>query len=173
MKGCTVYSSQNQECSRLRKWEGESIFKVLTVTRSYVQIYPRNSLVLPQLFLLILLLSESYLLLEEMPIFLQNTSLSWRLAAHVACKNDPQWKPAELQKDSSELSLQSKLSLICRECFPCFLLVLKTGLGLLQNAVFFVTCIRFHSSGQAQPLARRVSAGLCVKYKGRGNFFGT
>lgn len=43
-----------------------------------------NSLVLHQLFLLILLLSESYLLLEEMPIFLQNTSLSWRLAAHVA-----------------------------------------------------------------------------------------
>lgn len=43
-----------------------------------------NNLVLHQLFLLILLFSESYLPLEEMPVFLQNTSLDWRLAALVA-----------------------------------------------------------------------------------------
>lgn len=43
-----------------------------------------NNSVLHQLFLLILLLSLSYLLLEEMPIFLQNTSLNWRLAALAA-----------------------------------------------------------------------------------------
>lgn len=165
MKGCTVYSSQNQECSRLRKWEGESIFKVLTVTRSYIQIYPRRQFSSPSAFpfnsavkwVLPTAWGNAYFLAKHVS----------QLEASSTCstKNDPRWKRAELQKDSSELPLQSKLSLICRECFPCFLLILKTGLGLLQNAVFSVTCIRFQSSSQAHPLAMRVSTGLCISKK--------
>lgn len=49
MKGCTVYSSQNQECRRLRKWEWKCLFKLLTV-RSYVQIYQRKQFTSPSSF---------------------------------------------------------------------------------------------------------------------------
>lgn len=164
MKGWTVYLNQNWECSRLRKWEGESTFKALTVSKSWVQIYRRKQFCSPSAFPFNSD-AESYLLLEEMHIFLQNNLSTGGLQQLWHCKNDPQWKPAEPQKDSSELPLQNKLSLICRECFPRFLLLLKTGLGLLQNSVFAVTCIRFQSSSRAHPLAVRVSAGLCIRRK--------
>lgn len=68
------------------------------------------------------------------------------------------------------LSFHSKVN--CRECFPCFLLVMKTGLQLLQNAVFSITCIRCQWSSQAHPLAMRVSAGLCISGKANVTFGG-
>lgn len=70
MTDCTIRPSQNQEWSRLTKWEGESVVKVLTVTGNYIQSTQEYNLVLCHLFLLILFLSEYCLLLEEMPIFL-------------------------------------------------------------------------------------------------------
>lgn len=37
-----IHSSQNQEWSRLRKWERKSTFEVLTLTRNCIQIYLRK-----------------------------------------------------------------------------------------------------------------------------------
>lgn len=42
LRDCVIYPSQNQEWSRLRKWEGKSTFKVLPLTRNYIQIYLRK-----------------------------------------------------------------------------------------------------------------------------------
>lgn len=62
LRDCVIHSSKKQEWSRLRKWEGKITFKVLTLTRNYIQIYlrkqfsslpafPFNSVVKPYLLL--------------------------------------------------------------------------------------------------------------------------
>lgn len=167
MQGCRGYSSQSEEHSRLRKGEGVSIFKVLTVTRTYVQIHPRRPFGSPSAF----------------PF---NSAVQWILptSGGNACFLAKHISPLEASStpgtvkmilDGNQLSyrkiplsFQSKVN--CRECFPCFLLVLKTGLRLLQNAVFSVTYIRCQWSSQAHPLAMRVSAGLCVSGKAKVTF---
>lgn len=169
MQGCTVYSSQSTECSRLSKWEGVSVYKILTVTRTYVQIYPRRQF-------------------GSASAFPFNSAVQWVLStawgnARFLAKHIS-WLEAistcstvKMVLDGNQLSYRkiplnfcSKVN--CRECFPCFLLVLKSGLRLLQNAVFSVTCVRCQWSSQACLLATRISAGLCVSAKAKVTFLG-
>lgn len=78
-----IHPSQNQEWNRLRKWEGKSTFKVVTLTSNYIQISLRKQFSSLPAFPFISAV-ESYLLLKECVFSCKNTSLNWRLAAYIA-----------------------------------------------------------------------------------------